>query len=105
MPDDLPGYFVKLYRSKIPAVGAFHLRAAHVESNPVIQHPVDTLDQYAVTRLLKDDHIPGFNPAGWKGNLRRKDELAFTKIGMKAVSLDFVQSQHLIIERAEQRLL
>ncbi len=93
------------YRSKIPAVSAFYLRAAHVESMPIIHNSLDPFDQLAVTGLLKNDHIPNLDLAGWKGNPRREDILTFAIIRIKAVSLDFEQTQHHFREQAERRLL
>ena len=61
---------------------------------PLIQHPVDALDQHTVTGLTKDDHIASPDFTRRKGNPRNQDIITIMKFGMKAEAADFQQTQN-----------
>lgn len=95
MPDDLSGDMFAQYGTKVPAVRAVNLGAAHLKGLPAPQYTLDALDQRTIARLVKDDHITSLDFSYRDWNPCREDIVAFAKIRPKAVTTDSKQAHHL----------
>lgn len=93
MPNHHPQNTFTRDRSKIPAVGALDQGATHFKIAPLIQHPADAFNQYAVTGLAKDNDIANPDFTRRERETRGQNIITLMKIRVKAVTADFKKSQ------------
>jgi len=84
VPNHLAVHPFSWNRSEIAAIRTGNLRAAHFKGLTIPQHAVNALDQRAIARLLKDDHIASFDLSGRKGKASSQDIIALAKIRPQA---------------------
>lgn len=94
VPHHLAGQSLPGYGAEIPAVRAVDLRAAHFNSAAPIQHPMDALNQRAITGLAKDNHIASPDFTRREGNARGQDKITLPDIREETVPANLQQTKH-----------
>ena len=101
MPDDLSIDLVALNRTEVAAVGAFHLRAANNKGLAIFYYLLDTLDQQAISRLAKNDHITSPDFTRRKRGPSHQNIIPIPEIREKTVAADLEQTQYHLENRID----